>query len=74
MKTEVKMIWKNVIAAMLGVVIPIAWSAITNSQPDFPLTIDSFTELVLWAVGLVIGGWNAKVLRFNYLNWKRSQV
>lgn len=48
---------KNILYALLSVLVPLLYNTITNWQPDFPVTNQAFFELILWAIGLVIGGW-----------------
>ena len=52
--------WKNVILAVLGSVIPFLYSALVGKFPDFPLDQSNFLAIIIWVVGLAIGGWNLK--------------
>lgn len=60
-------LWKNILFAVLGLVIPALYSWITRQAPGIPLPSNVFTELVIWAVGWLIGGWNAAKARLTYL-------
>jgi len=60
-------LWKNILFAVLGLVIPAVYSWITRQAPGIPLPSNVFTELVIWAVGSLIGGWNAAKARLAYL-------
>lgn len=53
------MYWKNVLLAILMAILPMVYTAITGGHPDFPLDQQSFIALVVWLVGLLVGGWNA---------------
>lgn len=52
---------KNILFMILGVLLPLAFTAIVNVYPDFPFAQSDFVEGVLWIIGLLIGGWNAAV-------------
>jgi len=49
--------WKQILKGIIGVIVPVIYSLIVASFPDFPLADEQFLELILWAVGLLIGGW-----------------
>ncbi len=49
--------WKNLLYAVLAAVLPVVFSVIVGFVPTFPLAEPDFILLVLWVVGLVIGGW-----------------
>jgi hypothetical protein len=56
------MSWKNLLYAVLGVIIPLAFQELILKFPEFPLDSESFLQLGLWLIGLVVGGWNAASL------------
>lgn len=58
--------WKNILLAILGVLIPFIYQSLTGDFPDFPLTVDSFGQLITWLVGLLIGGWQAAIARVKF--------
>lgn len=39
---------KEIIIAILGVLIPIVYTAITNRFPDFPIDAGTFLAFILW--------------------------
>jgi len=49
--------WKPLLLAVLGVVSPFLYSILFSDTPDFPLTVDNWTDLLVWIVGLLVGGW-----------------
>jgi hypothetical protein len=49
--------WKNVLYALVATLLPIAYTNVTGYFPDFPMTGESFVGLFLWAIGLLVGGW-----------------
>jgi len=51
------MSWKHILYAVIGALIPFGYSAVTGQFPDFPLGADVFSALIIWVVGLAIGGW-----------------
>jgi hypothetical protein len=54
--------FKNILRLVLGVLLPVIFVALKTLYPDFPLSQDTFVMLVIWAVGLLIGGWNLKIV------------
>lgn len=52
--------WKNLLLTMLGILVPLLYSLIVSKFPDIPITQDNFMALIVYFVGLLIGGWNAK--------------
>jgi hypothetical protein len=55
--------WKNVLYALLGIVLPMAYTWLTNTLKGFPLTTETFVTVMLWLAGLAVGGWQgAKAL------------
>lgn len=48
---------KNVVYALLAVMVPLAYSWIVGVVPEFPLAAGDFSALVVWGVGLIFGGW-----------------
>ena len=59
---------KDFLRLLLVTLLPLAFVALKMLYPDFPLSQDTFVNLVLWAVALLIGGWN-----LNFL-WKKYVV
>lgn len=59
-------LWKSILYAVLGLAIPAVYSWIIRQAPGIPLPSDVFTELVIWIVGSLIGGWNAAKARLTY--------
>ena len=44
---------RQIIEAVIAVIVPILFSLFKNSFPDFPLLESDIVELLLWAVGLI---------------------
>lgn len=51
---------KQIILAIILALAPILFSFITKEFPDFPLDQGAFVALIVWVVGLLVGGWNLK--------------
>jgi len=51
--------FKSMLKAVIAVLVPFFFTMLIAKYPDFPLTADQLVSLVLWLVGLVIGGWQA---------------
>lgn len=49
--------WKSFLKALLAVVLPLLYSLLLKWAPDLPIPEAQFIELIIWAVGLLIGGW-----------------
>lgn len=47
---------RELIFALLGVLIPLLYGWLTGEYPDFPITAENFKALALWIVGLLVGG------------------
>ena len=63
---------KELIKAALLAILPFIYAALTGKFPDFPLDVEAFTGLVLWVLGLLLGGWQAS--KFLYLMRGRLSV
>lgn len=57
--------WKPLLKMFLMSVLLGFYLILKALAPDFPLTQDSFIELVLWIVAFAVGGWQAKTLNYN---------
>lgn len=68
--------YKQIIFIVLSALLPAAYSALIVAFPDFPLQLEGFTELILWVVGILVGGWNfGKVLSVEIVrNLKRKNL
>jgi len=71
--------WKSLLKAMLGILIPMAYSGFIGKFPSFPFSQAAFGDLILWIIGLAVGGWQLSkaVYRFEgrlmgsiSFNWK----
>lgn len=52
---------KALILALIGAAVPILYTNwLAPALPDFPLDSAKVLELVLYAVGFLVGGWNLK--------------
>ncbi len=49
---------KNIVYAIIGIVIPVLYSYISNKFPTFPLSQDQLIALAVWAVGFFFSGAN----------------
>ena len=54
-----KNIWKSFLYAVLAAILPLIYTLILKAIPDFPLSQNEFVEFLLWAIGYLIGGWQA---------------
>ena len=61
---------KSIIYAALAAILPIVYSLIVGELPSFPLESADFVGLILWVIGLLVGGWNLKAGRIKYLQKK----
>ena len=48
---------KAIILAMLSAILPLIYTNLIGAVPDFPLAGDKFAELLIWAIGYLVGGW-----------------
>ncbi|NLI41960.1 MAG: hypothetical protein GX421_12435 [Caldisericales bacterium] len=55
------MAWKNVLYAVLAVLLPLVYEFVVDAVPSFPLDATNFIGVVLWIIGLLIGGWQVTV-------------
>ncbi len=46
----------QIIAAILGALIPILYGAVTGKFPEFPLDMANFDALFTWIIGLLVTG------------------
>jgi len=51
------MSFKDILKAVLGVLLPIAFGLIIARNPDFPLNEDQFVSTILYIIGGAFGGW-----------------
>lgn len=58
--------WRNILYAILGVILPLAYQELVGKFPTFPLDNNGFVTLILWVIGLIVGGWNVKSIVVNY--------
>ena len=49
--------FKAILKAMIALLVPFLFQLIIVKWPDFPLTAENVTALILWLVGFAIGGW-----------------
>lgn len=50
--------WRNILYAVLGVILPLIFKEIITADPEFPLTQEIFVNLVLYLLAFLVGGWN----------------
>lgn len=65
---------KDILRLLLATLLPIAYVALKIAFPDFPLSQDTFVALIIWVVGLVLGGWNMHYLAVKYFGVNRNVV
>lgn len=58
--------FKEIVQAILGIVIPWIFTWITGLTPDFPLDVGSFTALVFWVIGLFWSGFKVQRAKLIY--------
>lgn len=56
--------WKALVLAIVAIVAVAVFGYINGVFPEFPLTQDKFVALVLWAVGLLVAGWQINKQRY----------
>lgn len=49
---------KNIVFAIIGIIVPVLYSYITSKFPNFPLTQDQILALLIWAAGFFFSGAN----------------
>lgn len=49
--------WKDMLKIFLGALLPALFTQLVSHYPDFPLDGSDFTAIILWIVGLLVGGW-----------------
>jgi len=64
------MAWKPILKAILAVLIPALYTALISKYPNLPLTEAQFVALVLWFIGLFVGGWQASKIHTIWKQWK----
>jgi uncharacterized membrane protein YqjE len=60
---------KPIIKALLAVLVPVLYGVIASAYKDFPLDAAKLTDVILWVVGLLLGGWQLSKAR--YVSQKR---
>jgi hypothetical protein len=58
--------FKNILLAILGTIAPFLYSYLTGALPGFPLDAQTFSALLVWLVGLLVGGWSAAKAKLEY--------
>lgn len=53
------MAWKPILKALLAAILPVVYTLLKNTFPNFPLAQSDFVALVLWLFAFVVGGWQA---------------
>jgi len=52
-------LFKSILLAILSLIIPVLYSLLIRNVPEIPLPSNVFSELIIWAVGLLVGGWSS---------------
>ena len=50
--------WKEILKTLILALLPLLYNWIVSVFPIFPLTLEMFTEIVMWILGALIG-WQA---------------
>ncbi len=58
---------KEILRLFLTFVLPFIFAIVKTKFPDFPLNQDTFAALLIWAIGLLIGGWQFSVALRNII-------
>lgn len=66
------MTWKNLLYSMLAVLLPLLYSLLLGKYPDFPLNQGETVALLLWLIGLLVGGWNLKAFFSQTYDYRRK--
>lgn len=64
--------FKHILYALLVAMIPFMYSALTGKFPTFPLSAEQFGAVVLWLIGLLVGGW--QTAKYFYLSQGRLKL
>lgn len=64
---------QKLIAAIIAIALPILFSLLVAKYPNFPLTLESVTALVLWIVGLFVAGAKARDAQM-YWKFQKDQA
>ena len=54
--------WKDMLKIFLGALLPALFTQLVSHYPDFPLFAEDFTAIILWIVGLLVGGWGLNAM------------
>ncbi|MCU0645778.1 MAG: hypothetical protein MUC94_16155 [bacterium] len=54
--------WKDIIKTLLGALLPLLFTQLVSHYPDFPLYSEDFVSIILWIIGLIIGGWGLNAM------------
>lgn len=52
--------WKDILKVIVVNLLAALWTYLTDFEGFPDVSMDMFIALLLWAIGLVIGGWEAK--------------
>lgn len=56
----------KIVTAIIAIALPILFSLLVAKYPNFPLTLESVTSLVLWLAGLFVAGAKARDIQMYY--------
>jgi len=65
--------WRNILYAVLGVILPLVFDEIIKADPKFPLPLEMFSDLILYLVGFLVGGWNIAKAAVKHDTYMRSK-
>jgi len=66
--------WRNILYAVLGVILPLIFKEIITADPNFPVTEEIFVKLVLYLLAFLVGGWNLVKLGIQRMVWLKYGV
>jgi hypothetical protein len=55
--------WKDLLKVFLGALLPMLYTMLSSHYPDFPMFSEDFVSLIMWIVGLAVGGWGLASMR-----------
>jgi len=54
--------FKDILKVFLGALLPTLFTMLVSHYPDFPLFGEDFVAIIMWIVGLVVGGWGLNAM------------
>lgn len=60
--------WKDLLKSVLGPLVAYLYTQLISHYPSFPMFDEDFVAVILWIVGLVVGGWGLAAM------WMKSKL